>query len=152
MLAALGRLDLNGSLYILRRRSLSHLVCASLSIDVVEFSFKQSDTIKKPWHRAAAHGMAEVRGIHMENSRDPVDVGQLLAAPGLADALESQRFKQFLDHVPVAIAVAEVQPSESIAYCNLEFERLTGQAAAVIQVIAGKSCRVLQQRTATTRR
>ena len=64
---------------------------------------------------------------------DPEQVEQLLATPGLADALESDRFKQFLDHVPVAIAVAELRPSETITYCNLEFERLTGQRAADMQ-------------------
>ena len=61
------------------------------------------------------------------------EVAQLLATPKLADALESERFKQFLDHVPVAIAVAELRPSEAITYCNLEFERLTGLAAASVQ-------------------
>ena len=69
----------------------------------------------------------------MADQTDPEQVEQLLATPGLADALESDRFKQFLDHVPVAIAVAELQPSETITYCNLEFERLTGQGAADIQ-------------------
>ena len=69
----------------------------------------------------------------MEENKDSEDVDQLLATPGLADALESDRFKQFLDHVPVAIAVSEVGPSEAITYCNLEFERLTGQPAAKIQ-------------------
>lgn len=42
----------------------------------------------------------------MADQTDPGQVEQLLATPGLADALESDRFKQFLDHVPVAIAVA----------------------------------------------
>lgn len=60
-------------------------------------------------------------------------IEELLASPALADALESDRFRQFLDHVPVAIAVSELRPSESITYCNLEFERLTGLAAAAIQ-------------------
>ncbi|TPG16456.1 PAS domain-containing protein [Sphingomonas koreensis] len=69
----------------------------------------------------------------MDDQADPTHVGQILATPGLADALESDRFKQFLDHVPVAIAVAELSPSETIAYCNLEFERLTGQSAAALQ-------------------
>jgi two-component sensor histidine kinase len=69
----------------------------------------------------------------MEDNMDSEDVEQLLVSPGLADALESDRFKQFLDHVPVAIAVAELHPSEAITYCNFEFERLTGQAAADIQ-------------------
>lgn len=69
----------------------------------------------------------------MENNNDTANVEQLLSTPGLADALESERFKQFLDHVPVAIAVAELQPSEAITYCNLEFERLTGRSAAAIE-------------------
>ena len=64
------------------------------------------------------------------------DVERLVSTPGLADALESDRFKQFLDHVPVAIAVAELGPSETITYCNFEFERLTGLPAAKIH---GKS-------------
>lgn len=69
----------------------------------------------------------------MTDQRDSEQVEQLLTSPGLADALESDRFKRFLDHVPVAIAVAELQPSETITYCNFEFERLTGRSAADIQ-------------------
>jgi len=69
----------------------------------------------------------------MVDQTDPGQVEQLLATPGLANALESDRFKQFLDHVPVAIAVAELQPSETITYCNLEFERLIGHSAANIE-------------------
>lgn len=53
--------------------------------------------------------------------------------PHLADALESNRFKRFLDHVPFAVAVAELHPSERITYANIEFERLTGQAARAIE-------------------
>ncbi len=62
----------------------------------------------------------------MEDEANPDRVERLLATPGLADALESDRFKQFLDHIPVAIAVAELGPSERIIYCNFEFEHLTG--------------------------
>jgi len=68
----------------------------------------------------------------MTDKKDSEEVEQLLATPGLSDALESDRFKQFLDHVPVAIAVSELRPSEAITYCNLEFERLTGLAAAEV--------------------
>ena len=74
----------------------------------------------------------------MADQKDPGQVEQLLAAPGLANALESDQFKQFLDHVPVAIAVAGLLPSETITYCNLEFERLIGQSAADIQGHAWK--------------
>jgi two-component sensor histidine kinase len=76
----------------------------------------------------------------MNNSGELEGVEQLLAAPGLADALESDRFKQFLDHVPVAIAVAELSPSEAITYCNIEFERMTGKSGEDIE---GKDWRVL---------
>ncbi|GGI70109.1 sensor histidine kinase [Polymorphobacter multimanifer] len=69
----------------------------------------------------------------MKDAHDQTNVEQLLATPGLADALESEQFKQFLDHVPVAIAVSEIQRAEAITYCNLEFERLTGRTAADIQ-------------------
>lgn len=57
----------------------------------------------------------------------------LLGEPNLADVLESDRFKNFLDHVPVAVAVAELHPSERITYANLEFERLSGQSAAAVE-------------------
>ena len=64
---------------------------------------------------------------------EPQRPDDLLAAPHLADALESDRFKQFLDHAPVAIAVSDLRPAERITYANIEFERLTGQAVGDIQ-------------------
>ncbi len=76
----------------------------------------------------------------MADDNKPDEINHLLATPGLADALESDWFKQFLDHVPVAIAVSELHPSEKITYANLEFERLTGHPAASVN---GKSWRVL---------
>jgi PAS domain S-box-containing protein len=60
------------------------------------------------------------------------DVDALLATPQLADALESDRFKRFLDLVPLAIIVSAIQPCERIIYANPEFEKLTGQSAADI--------------------
>lgn len=59
----------------------------------------------------------------------PAGVDQLLGTTDLANALESDRFKQFLDHIPIAIAVAELTPDERIVYANIEFERLTGRSA-----------------------
>lgn len=56
------------------------------------------------------------------------------------DAMGSDRFKQFLDHIPVAVAVSELQPSEIVTYANLEFQRLTGKKASEIE---GKSWRTL---------
>jgi PAS domain-containing protein len=55
-------------------------------------------------------------------------------------ALESERFKQFLDHVSISIAVSELCPTEQFTYANLELERLTGRGAEDLQ---GKSWRSL---------
>ncbi|MBC7768113.1 MAG: histidine kinase [Phycisphaerales bacterium] len=63
----------------------------------------------------------------------PEEPTQLLETPHLADALESSRFKSFLDHIPFAVVVAELNPSERITYANFEFERLTGKATTAIQ-------------------
>jgi two-component sensor histidine kinase len=60
----------------------------------------------------------------------PGEVEQLLDTEDLASALEDGRFKQFLDHVPVAIAVSDLEPSERVVYANAEFERLAGRAIA----------------------
>lgn len=76
----------------------------------------------------------------MPTIKDEEKVEQILDTPDLADALESDRFKQFLDQVPVAIAVSELKPRERIIYANLEFERLSGIAAADLD---GKSWAVL---------
>ena len=54
-------------------------------------------------------------------------IEQLLESPDLAVALENDRFKQFLDQVPIAVAVSELNPVEKVIYANLEFERLSGQ-------------------------
>ncbi|HEY1880793.1 MAG TPA: histidine kinase dimerization/phosphoacceptor domain -containing protein [Caulobacteraceae bacterium] len=43
---------------------------------------------------------------------------------------DGDQFKQILDAVPIAIAVAELLPSERIVYVNEEFERLTGRPQA----------------------
>jgi len=42
--------------------------------------------------------------------QDPPRGEQLLDTPHLAGALESDQFKSFLDHVPVAIGVSELRP------------------------------------------
>lgn len=57
---------------------------------------------------------------------------QLLDTPHLAGALESDVFKSFLDHVPVAIGVSKLRPSERIVYLNKEFERLSGQLESAL--------------------
>ena len=71
----------------------------------------------------------------MKDVPEPEAAGrqQLLDTPDLAEALESDRFKQFLDNIPIAIAVSELKPSEQIIYVNGEFERLSGMAATDVQ-------------------
>lgn len=54
----------------------------------------------------------------------PIDGSQLVAA------LSEDRFKQFLDQIPIAVAVAELEPAELVVYANHEFERLSGQLNA----------------------
>lgn len=76
----------------------------------------------------------------MDDGSSAERVQHILDTPGLAVALESDRFKQFLDHLPVAIAVSELHPSEAITYANIEFERLCGSSAADIK---GKSWKLL---------
>jgi PAS domain S-box-containing protein len=58
---------------------------------------------------------------------------ELLDTPDLADALESERFRHFLDQIPVAIAVAEVKDGERIVYANPWFEKLAGMTAAELE-------------------
>jgi PAS domain S-box-containing protein len=60
-------------------------------------------------------------------------VAELLATPGLAGAFESERFRYFLDQIPVAIAVSEIKKkAECIVYVNPNFEKLCGLSAADI--------------------
>jgi PAS domain S-box-containing protein len=65
----------------------------------------------------------------------------LLSTPNLADALESEQFRLFLDQVPIAIVVAETKARERIVYANPEFEKLSGQTAAEVE---GKPWSVLR--------
>jgi PAS domain S-box-containing protein len=81
-------------------------------------------------------GSRDLRRVwdHPEMTIDdpPRELEQFLDSPGLAEALGSDRFKQFLDQMPVAIAVSELRPSERIVYANTAFERLTGEASAKV--------------------
>lgn len=69
----------------------------------------------------------------ISNDDGASQIEQLLDTPDLAAALESDRFKQFLDHLPIGIAVSELGPHERITYANLAFESLTGRAAAEVE-------------------
>lgn len=63
----------------------------------------------------------------MPSDEPPTSIEQLLERPELAVAFESDQFKQFLDLIPIAVAVSELNPVEKVVYANLEFERLSGQ-------------------------
>ncbi|KQQ49404.1 MULTISPECIES: histidine kinase dimerization/phosphoacceptor domain -containing protein [Rhizobium/Agrobacterium group] len=66
-------------------------------------------------------------------SKDQPSPANIADLPNLAAALDDDRFRQFLDHVPFAVAVAEFGDSEQIVYGNLEFERLTALPSEQLQ-------------------
>lgn len=68
----------------------------------------------------------------MAADETPGSVESLLETADLAQALEGDRFKQFLDQLPVATAVSKLTPAEHVVYANHEFERLIGQSQAEI--------------------
>jgi two-component sensor histidine kinase len=60
-------------------------------------------------------------------------VEDFLGAPELAKAVESDEFKQFLDHVPIAILVSRVRGKRArIVYCNAFFEAVSGKSSTEI--------------------
>jgi PAS domain S-box-containing protein len=67
------------------------------------------------------------------NDEKAEQVQELLAVPDLADALESEQFRRFLDQIPIAIVVSELRHGERIVYANPEFEKLSGRAAAEVE-------------------
>ena len=67
------------------------------------------------------------------NDEKAEQVEELLDTPHLADALESQQFRHFLDQVPIAIAVSDLRGRERIVYVNPEFEKISGKAAAALE-------------------
>ncbi|TDW20210.1 two-component sensor histidine kinase [Rhizobium azibense] len=60
-------------------------------------------------------------------------VEQVLDLPNLADTLEAEQFRLFLDHLPFGVAVSSLHPDEVILYVNAEFERLTGLTSSDVQ-------------------
>jgi PAS domain S-box-containing protein len=63
----------------------------------------------------------------------------------MAKAVESDEFKRFLDHLPIAIVISWcVKDQQRIVYANLAFESLTGHSVAEID---GKSWSILDNFT-----
>lgn len=79
------------------------------------------------------HEISSRHGHELAGNDEVKNVEALLEIPGLADALDIDRFKPFLDHAPFAVAVSKLYPSERLTYANLEFDRLTGTSASVVQ-------------------
>ena len=63
----------------------------------------------------------------------PGQIEALVATPDLADALESEKFRRFLDQVPIAIIVSQIGAGERIVYVNPEFEKVSGLRAADLE-------------------
>jgi two-component sensor histidine kinase len=59
-------------------------------------------------------------------------VDQILASPKLAQAIESDRYKHLLDHVPVAVAVSR-GTEQQIVYVNRMFESLMSMASDTVE-------------------
>ena len=68
----------------------------------------------------------------MTDEIKPPEIDQLIETPGLSEALESDRFKEFLDHLPIAIAVSKVGKEERVVYVNEAFELVCGLGAAEV--------------------
>lgn len=75
-----------------------------------------------------------------EDDKKAEQIETLLGTPDLADALESDQFRLFLDHVPIAIVVTKMKGRERIVDANPEFEKLSGQRVAEVE---GESWNVL---------
>jgi two-component sensor histidine kinase len=60
-------------------------------------------------------------------------VEKLVEMPHLAEALEAEQFRQFLDHIPFGICVSSLSGDEAIIFANPVSERLLGREAAALQ-------------------
>lgn len=87
---------------------------------------------KHGWHQNVV-GSREPRGdksSEMDPDREKSEqIDNLLHTPDLADALDSQYFKRFLDQIPIGLAIARLDGTEQIEYANPKFEDLTGIAS-----------------------
>jgi len=68
-----------------------------------------------------------------EAEESPISPETVADLPHLGETLDDDRFRQFLDHVPFGVAVAELASDEVLIYANLEFERLIGIPAEDLQ-------------------
>ncbi len=68
-------------------------------------------------------------------------VNDLFNSPGMSEAIETEEFRVFLDHIPIAIVVSKVvRGDQRIVYANKSYEALTGQKC---QEIFGRGWSIL---------
>lgn len=68
-----------------------------------------------------------------EHQTTAQQVNDLFDSPELTKAIETDEFKVFLDHLPIAIVVSKlIGNGQSIVYANRAYETLTGMASADI--------------------
>jgi two-component sensor histidine kinase len=65
----------------------------------------------------------------MTSEEAPKDVESFLQGTDISQALGDARFKQFLDQMPIAVAISDLGPPEQIIYANQEFARLAGRTS-----------------------
>jgi two-component sensor histidine kinase len=68
----------------------------------------------------------------MSSEETPKDVETLLSGKDIPGALGDTRFQQFLDLMPIAVAVSELGPPERVIYANQHFARLAGRPSEEI--------------------
>jgi PAS domain S-box-containing protein len=66
-----------------------------------------------------------------DDSQQDLDVEHLLGSEELVEAVENDRFRQLLDHVPIGIAISRLlEGRERVVYVNAMFERVVGHRLA----------------------
>jgi PAS domain S-box-containing protein len=76
-----------------------------------------------------------------DQSKQPVE--ELLASPELARAVETDEFKQFLDHIPIAILVSRMRGKLArIVYCNRAYADMSGEDQTAVE---GKDWSILDK-------
>ncbi|HEX4197760.1 MAG TPA: histidine kinase dimerization/phosphoacceptor domain -containing protein [Caulobacteraceae bacterium] len=65
----------------------------------------------------------------MTSEEAPKDVESFLQGADIPRALGDRRFKQFLDQMPIAVAISALGRPERIIYANQEFARLAGRTS-----------------------
>ncbi|ACK49563.1 signal transduction histidine kinase [Methylocella silvestris BL2] len=69
----------------------------------------------------------------MADDDTPEQIDQLLTSPQLAEALESEQFRRFLDQAPIALVASDMRGEERIVYANPEFEKISGQSPSELE-------------------